>query len=261
MLPSRNRISHHDTKRPGLYFAAVAAPERTMTSSRLAPWVAALLLAGPVCNAAEPLPAPESPQFCLRVQQFTAGTQLAGRNELFRDMVAYRKSKPFARPHTIFQVVSYAGKLPVVVSCKVKTAAHLGAVYGASSVGQQRYCYDVTRQVRDQAATELRAAGQATAAAQAAGYAIDQTEPYATGQQYLQDFTPAYRGEDGRVHLSSPSLFQDYDSWFTYVLPERVVGQLYCHLPTVAYVKALATGAVAPGTVITTGDNAVVTPR
>jgi len=44
------------------------------------------------------------------------------------------------------------------------------------------------------------------------------------------------------------------------VLPERVVGQLYCHLPTVAYVKALAMGTMAPGTVVTTGDNAAVTP-
>jgi hypothetical protein len=77
----------------------------------------------------------------------------------------------------------------------------------------------------------------------------------------LQDFTPAARGDDGKVHLASPGLFQDYDSWYTSILPERVQGQLYCHIPTVAYLKALATGARAPGTVVTTGEGATVRPR
>jgi hypothetical protein len=220
----------------------------------------ALALSPPLRAADAPLPAPDSPQFCSMVQQFTAGTRLTGSNTLFKDMVAYRKSKPFAKPHTTFQVVSYQGKLPVVVSCKVKTSANLRAVYGEQSVGPQRYCYDLTTRIRDQAAADLRLAGNAAAAARAAGFRIDRTEPYSTGQQYLQDFTPAYAGPDG-VHLASPSLFQDYDAWYSAILPERVVGQLYCHLPTVAFVKALATGAAKPGLVITTGDNAVVVPR
>jgi hypothetical protein len=220
------------------------------------------LLAGPALAVdPAPLPPPDSQAFCTAIQQFTAGTKLAGTNELFTDMVAYRKSKPFARPHTTYQVVSYVGKLPIVVSCKVKTVAHLRATYGADAVGQQRYCPDVTRRVQVQAVAELRAAGQAAAADQAAAFVVDATEPYATGQEYLGDFTPGYRGDDGRIHLGSPGLFQDYDSWITYVLPERVVGQLYCHIPTVAYVKALATGAMAPGTLVTTGENATVTPR
>jgi hypothetical protein len=108
---------------------------------------------------------------------------------------------------------------------------------------------------------ELRAAGQAEAATRLAAFVVDATEPYSTGQSYLQDFTPAARGDDGKVHLASPGLFQDYDSWYTWILPEQVQGQLYCHIPTVAYLKALATGAMTPGTVITTGEGATVTPR
>lgn len=225
--------------------------------------VAALLttLATTPLRAADaPLPPPDSPAFCSEVQRYTARTQLTGTNELFTDMVAYRKSKPFARPHTTFQVVTYAGRLPMVVSCKVKTVAHLRAEYGAAAVGEQRYCPDVTRRVRDEAVAELTAAGDAAAAARAAAYVIDATEPASTGQSYLADFTPAYRGDDGRVHLASPGLFQDYDAWYTIVLPERVVGQLYCHLPTVAYVKELATGRLQPGAVVTTGEGATVTP-
>jgi hypothetical protein len=223
--------------------------------------LALLAVSMPLQAADAPLPPPDSPAFCTEVQRYTAGTRLGGTNELFTDMVAYRKSKPLAQPHTTFQVVSYGGKLPLVVSCKVKTVAHLRAVYGAKTVGTQRYCPDVTRRIRDQAVAELTAAGNAAAAARAAAYVIDATEPYSTGQAYLGDFTPAYQGDDGRVHLASPGLFQDYDAWYTAILPEQVVGQLYCHLPTVPYVVALATGALKPGTVITTGDAATVTPR
>jgi hypothetical protein len=223
--------------------------------------LALLAVSTPIRAADAPLPPPDSPAFCTEIQRYTAGTRLGGTNELFTDMVAYRKSKPMAKPHTTFQVVSYGGKLPLVVSCKVKGVAHLRAVYGPQAVGTQRYCPDVTRRIRDQAAAELAAAGSRDAAARAAAFVIDATEPSATGQSYLEDFTPAYVGADGRVHLASPALFQDYDAWYTAILPERVVGQLYCHLPTVPYVKALATGALKPGTVITTGEGATVTPR
>jgi hypothetical protein len=229
---------------------------------RAAAAFALALLAGPVLALdPEPLPPSDSPAFCTAIQQFTAGTKLTGTNELFTDMVAYRKSKPFAKPHTTFQVVSYSNGLPIVVSCKVKTAAHLRAVYGPGSVGTQRLCPDVTRRVQAQAVAELRAAGQTEAAARAGAFVIDASEPSITGQSYLEDFMPAYLGDDGSVHLASPGLFQDYDSWYTWILPEQVQGQLYCHIPTVDYLKALATGAMAPGTVVTTGEGATVTPR
>jgi hypothetical protein len=43
-------------------------------------------------------------------------------------------------------------------------------------------------------------------------------------------------------------------------LPEKFEGQTYCHLATVAYVKALATGEIEPGTKMTTADDAPVQP-
>jgi hypothetical protein len=190
-----------------------------------------------------------------------ASTDLDGGNTIFTDMPSYRHSKPFAKPLRTYQVVTYAGTRPIVVSCKVKTAAHLRAVYGPDAAGEQLFCPAITRRVKAEAVAELLAAGQADAAARAEAFVVDDNEPYATGQAYLSDFQPGFSGEDGKVHLSSPGLFQDYDSWVTRFLPERVQGQSYCHLPTVDYVKALATGAMQPGTVVTTGESATVTPR
>lgn len=206
------------------------------------------------------LPAPSDEGYCQAAQQILASTTLTGSNTVFTDMPAYRKSKPAADPHRIYQVVTYAGPMPVVVSCKTKTAAHLRAVYGPEAAGTQYFCPELGRRVQRQAVDELAAAGEADAAARAAAFVVDDNEPYMTGRDYLADFELSYQAADGNVHLNSFGLFQNYDSWITRFLPWQVQGQSYCHVATVDYVKTLARGTIEPGTVITTADDAPVTP-
>lgn len=206
------------------------------------------------------LPDPASGAYCQAAQRILASTTLEGTITVFTDMPEYRHSKPAANPHRIYQVVTYQGELPVVVSCKVKTAAHLRAVYGPEAAGTQRSCRDVTARARDRAVAQLRADGLAEAAERAAAMVLDDNEPFATGQAYLADFVPAYVDEAGATHLISPGLFQDYDSWITRFLPWQVRGQHYCHTPTADYITALATGRQQPGLVVTTADDAPVTP-
>lgn len=215
---------------------------------------------GPRAAAVEMLPAPDSAEFCVAVQKILADTDLDGTNTVFTDMPAYRASKPAPDPLMIYQVVTYRGQRPIMVSCKVKTAAHLRAAHGETAAGEQRYCPEVTRRVQAQAVAELRTENPA-AAAKAAAFVIDENEPYVTGREYLADFELSYIGEDGAVHFSSPGLFQNYDSWITWILPKRFQGQSYCHLATVEYMKALATDEMASGTIVTAGDDAPVTPH
>jgi hypothetical protein len=206
------------------------------------------------------LPAPGSGEYCQAAQQILASTTLTGAVTVFEDMPEYRHSKPSANPHRIYQVVTYAGDLPIVVSCKVKSAAHLRAVYGPEAAGTQGRCVELTRRAQAQAVAELGAAGLPDAAARAAGYVASDQDPYLTGRDYLQDFELSSQDPDGTVRLNSPGLFQNYDSWITRFLPWQVQGQQYCHLPTADYIKALATGALPPGTIITTADDAPVKP-
>jgi len=206
------------------------------------------------------LPAPTSADFCVTAQWIMASTALDGNITLFTDMPSYRHSKPSAEPFSIYQVVTYRGAEPIMVSCKMKTAAHLRAVYGPDAAGKQRTCPDVTRRVQAEAVADLRSADP-VAAAKAAAFVIDDNEPYVTGSSYLADFPLSYRAADGAIHLNSPGLFQDYDSWITWFLPARFQGQSYCHFPTAEYIKSLATGAMQPGTVVTTADDAPVNPQ
>jgi hypothetical protein len=195
------------------------------------------------------------------MQQHMAGTQLAGRNRVFDDMAEFRHSKPRARPLEIFQVVTYEGELPIRVSCKMKTAAHLRAVYGQDAAGAQRDCPGLTRALQSEAVAQLLETQRPAAAARAGGFIVDADEPFVTGGAYLKAYPLSHVGPEGRVHLRSVGLFQDYDSWITPLLPEILQGQSYCHWPTVEYIVALATGAIAPGTQVTTEDDARVVPR
>ena len=205
-------------------------------------------------------PPPASEDFCLAAQRFMANTAVQATNTVFTDMPSYRHSKPSPNPLLIYQVVTYAGKLPIMVSCKLKTAAHLRAVYGPEAAGEQQFCPAATRELRAAAVERLRQNNEAEAAERAAAFVIDEDEPYVTGRDYLADFPLSYRGPDGAIHVSSHGLFQDYDSWVTAILPRQVQGQSYCHLATVDYLTALARGEMEPGTVVTTADDAPVVP-
>jgi pimeloyl-ACP methyl ester carboxylesterase len=206
------------------------------------------------------LPAPDSPQFCVAVQRRMANTVLTGANTVFTDMPEFRHSKPSIRPFKIYQVLTYNGATPIRVSCKLKTSAHLRAAYGADAAGAQQSCSDITRELQSQAVARLQAANQAQLAERVAALVIDANEPFVTGRSFLADYELSYRGPGNRIHLNSIGLFQDYDSWVTALLPKIVQGQSYCHLPTPDYMIALASGAMAPGTRVTTADDSLVTP-
>lgn len=195
------------------------------------------------------------------MQQRTASTALVGRNQVFDEMPAFRHSKPRVRPLEIYQVVTYLDELPVRVSCKMKTAAQLRAVYGATAAGEQHGCPEITQALLAEAIARLQQAGRADAARRAASFVVDADEPYVTGAAYLEAYPLSHVDAQGRVHLRSVGLFQDYDSWITMFLPEILKGQCYCHWPTAEYLAALATGAVPPGTRVGTEDDAPTRPR
>ncbi|MDH3977901.1 MAG: hypothetical protein OEU86_05245 [Gammaproteobacteria bacterium] len=207
-------------------------------------------------------PEPTDPNFCQVVQKYISNTDKESYNKVMRTMEDYRASKPMVRPLQSYQIMSYSGQTPIMVSCKVKGSAHLRGQYGEDAAGEQQFCPSVTRELQAQAIRELRAEGNSQAADAAAALILDDTEPFITGQEYLTEFELSYVGEDGATHLRSNGLFHDYDSWTSWILPERVEGQVYCHIPTAAYMKALARGEMEPGAALmVTTEEAIIAPE
>jgi hypothetical protein len=224
------------------------------------------LIISVLCNAttavaeAANLPDPTSDRFCVEVQKILGNTDIEGANEIFDNMPDYRASKPSPNPLMIYQVITYDDVGPIVVSCKVKTVDHLQTEYGEDAAGPQVYCPAVTGMLQQQAIAELTAEGNTAAATAAEGFVIDETEPYLMGSDYLSDFQPVYMGEDGATHLASPGLQSEWDSWISPFMPDRFLGQTYCHLTTVDYMKRISKGEAEPGKTLTTADDAPVTP-
>ncbi len=219
-----------------------------------------LIATTPLQAADSPLPDPTSAEFCIAVQHILADTSVKATNTVFDNMPDYRSSKPSPNPLMIYQVVTYDEGGPIVVSCKVKTADHLIAEYGDDAAGEQKYCPELARRVQAQAVTELQESNPEAAAA-AAAFVIDGNEPYMMGSQYLADFSLSYMGEDGAVHINSPGLQTNWEDWIGIIMPDRLMGQTYCHLATVDYMKRLATGEFEAGTMIGSADDAPTTPR
>jgi len=234
-----------------------------MISVRHALSILAAALFAPAAMAAEEmtLPDPTSAEFCQAAQRILASAAMGGTAEVFDNMPDYRASKPSPDPLLIYQVVTYDDKRPVAVSCKVKTADHLRDVYGEDAAGEQKRCSALTEIARAQASRERDINTTPEAVARARSFIIDDNEPFITGREYLQEFELSYIGEDGNIHIQSPGLQTDWENWLFWLLPDRLRGQTYCHLATVPYLKALATGDVEPGTVLTTADDAPTTPQ
>jgi hypothetical protein len=174
-------------------------------------------------------------------------------------MPDYRSSKPSVSPLNIYQVVTYSGTTPIIVSCKVKAAYHLRSEYGEEAAGKQRFCPEITKLALQQAITQLQTENPA-AAETANQFVVDDTEPYSTGQSYLGDFQAIARDADGVTRVITPGLQTDWENWMFWILPDRLRGQTYCHIPTVNYLKAVASGTMEPGATIHTRDDAPTTP-
>ncbi len=236
--------------------SSIVRSSLSITLTSLAAW---LVLSSAAQAQVAQLPDPQSTDFCVAVQHTLANTDQSATNTIFDNMPDYRSSKPSVSPLNIYQLVIYAGDLPIIVSCKIKTADHLRSEYGEEAAGKQRYCPDITRALLEQAISELEEQ-DAEAAETAKNFIVEDTEPYATGQSYLGDFKPSYRDSDGNIHIVTPGLQTDWEDWLFWLLPNRLRGQTYCHLPTAGYLKAIATGEMEPGTVIHTRDDAPTQP-
>jgi hypothetical protein len=218
-----------------------------------------IILALPASAQSPMLPDPTTPEFCVAVQHILANTDIDATNEIFNNMPDYRHSKPSPNPLMIYQVVTYDDVGPIVVSCKVKTADQIRAEYGEDAAGEQRYCPEITRMIQAQAVAELQQ-WNPDAAAAAQAFVIDENEPFLMGSSYLADFQSSYVAEDGAIHFKSPGLQTNWENLLIWVMPNRVRGQTYCHLPTVAYMKRVAAGTTEPGATITTVDDAPTQP-
>lgn len=173
--------------------------------------------------------------FCSEVQRVTAETGVDANLTVHKTSWDYRHSKPGIEPVEIHEYVTPdAGGQPKMVSCKVKAADHLKAIYGPGAAGRQGTCEQVTRSIVAQE--------RARAGAGAPPVEIDAEEQVWTGSSYLGPFELLSKDAAGTLHVHTRYMRVDWDDWRWYVMPNRLRGHLYCSVIAPEYLARLLKG-------------------
>ncbi len=187
---------------------------------------------------------------CLSAQAITSGTTIKSVVVTHSDYDAFVKSKPVVRPLELEQYVWYAdaAKLqPKMVSCKMKTADHIQAEYGANNAGTEASCAAVNQRIH---ASVLAAMG--SQARSRLGYKhgrdvhFDPDFVTNDGPKWLAPFSMIYADAGGALHIKSKGMQNDWLDQRYITAPVRFRGTRYCHLVAPEYLRGVLTGDTPP---------------
>lgn len=208
-----------------------------LTRAHLTILLALLVLLSPLSHAQE---------FCGEAQQWIAQTDLQAEVVVYDDHEAFVESKASIEPLAVAQFFSNPEEntgIPKVVSCKMKTAEQINAIYGTQGAvaGSSQSCETVLSRMLENGLAQ--SAGQPSALERSA-FVIDEEDSTFIGPMWLEPwpFEPISVDENGAVHLLSRSLYVP-DAWYI-PMPDSFKGVYYCHLISPVYLDALISGAL-----------------
>jgi hypothetical protein len=189
-----------------------------------------------------------SPDFCGHAQQLIAQTNLMPVVEQPASYEAFVESKAFDQPFTVQQY--WSSHLPgddapvTTVSCKMRTAERINAVQGVEAEHQpvasgDLSCEDVLLDMLSQVYAVIPADEQQLDEQQ---FVVAPEDMKFMGPSWLEPwpFEPVSQLEDGSYHLYSRSLYVPHAWWIP--MPERFLGNYYCHLIAPDYLRTLIRG-------------------
>ena len=201
--------------------------------------------------AAPPLPrgTAELEGFCQRAQALIVGTQVASTAVVHDDYDTFVKSKPVARP---LQVQQYHWPAPPeggpvrMLSCKMKTADHLVSEFGSGAAGDDAGCAAVNRDTLQRVVAGMTAAERRRLRFDPASVVHDAEERTTNGPVWLEPHAVAYVAADGRLHLRTRAMRNDWLDPRYRDAPPQFKGTRYCHFVAPDYLHQLLLGTVAP---------------
>jgi hypothetical protein len=203
-----------------------------------------------VVHSLPAVPPGTNDQFCIAAQAHVTGSRVATVNRVYTDYQAFLESKPAPRPLTTRQYAWFeddARSAPRMISCKMKTADHIRAEYGADQVGDDTSCAAVN-------ALTLHAVLSSMTRAERGQLKFDGGRRVTfdpdlvthSGQFWVEPFAVLALAPDGALHVKSKGLKNDWlDPRFAQQEP-RFRGTRYCHLVAPEYLKRALLGDVTP---------------
>ncbi len=208
--------------------------------------------AGSGSGAAKRLAAvPATDQYCLAAQRVVTRTEVPVKLVLHTDFDAFVSSKAVIEGPTIQQFNWYdASGAPLGVSCKLKSADHLNAAFGAGSAGPDGLCQDMNRAVYQLMTRDIGKRRYALVAFDPAETVVNEEQPGMTGPDWLKPYTMTSVDETGALHIATRGFVVNFTDLQFAKMPERFRGVHYCHFIAPEYLRALLKGDAEPGAVI-----------
>jgi hypothetical protein len=198
-------------------------------------------------------PAPPAPAsdagFCARAQQLVAGTALAATNLVFESPDDFSRSKPRVRPLETDQFVTYADaarREPLRVSCKMKSADHLRAEYGATAAAGERQCREVNRDTAARVYGSLSESERERLVVPPGRLLLSEDGEALTGAGFTRGADTVRFAPDGRLAIRALSIRVDWEAWWWAWMPERFRGQHSCHFIAPEYLRRIVLGEAQP---------------
>lgn len=190
-------------------------------------------------------------RFCLEAQRVVSRTKHVGEVTIHAGFYDFVKSKSTIEP---YQIHGYVWKdrndREVAISCKLKSADHINAVFGAGAAGPDALCQDMNRVTYHQilkAYPEL--AGQQVVFDENEDVFNDDNPP-STGRLWLEPFELAYPGAEGELRVSSRGFRVDWEDERFAASDSRVRGLHYCHFIDPEYLLAILSRDAEPGATV-----------
>lgn len=206
---------------------------------------------GATGRADAPLPPPPvtDASFCREAQRAIVGTSLAADNEVIAGFDAFAKSKPTARPLQTRQFVHAedgAPARPRMISCKMKTADHLIAEYGADAAGADIGCSGVNRLTLQRVLASMTPVERRRLRFGPQQVVFEDDIVTTLGQVWVAPFPMARAGAHGTLRIQSLAMRNDWLDPRYANAPPQFRGTRYCHLIAPEHLARLLRGEVMP---------------
>lgn len=189
-------------------------------------------------------------EFCAWAQGVIAETSLQPAVKTHNTWDAFVESKPSDQPFRVEQYLSshLQGEkgMNTVISCKMRTAERINTAHvleGSDSppAGAESSCDAVHRAMLDRVYGNSASQDQAVERSQ---WVVAEEDLTFIGPKWVEPwpFVPLTPLADGRYQLNSRALYVPYSRWIP--MPDRFLGNYYCHLVAPSYLEALVLGTV-----------------
>lgn len=190
-------------------------------------------------------------QFCASAQSLISRTEQTAEVVVHEDFEGFVLSKSGIEPLTL-HAYQWADPVDadrvVAISCKMRSADHLNAVYGEGTAGADALCQDVNRETFRRVSASLGMVPEVVFDPNEDVFSDE--NPQSSGRIWLAPFRVSSRDASGRLRVRSKGFRVDWQDQRFVAYDGRVRGVHYCHLIAPSYLRAMLTGDSEPGAVV-----------